>query len=96
MTSRRFHLQFTFYSLVSFTTVLGACSGFVLIPYFLYHNFTKFPDGNVLLTIAFVLVGGPLVGAFMGFLLSFTGYPVYAWLASKYPLPFRGRVELKE
>jgi hypothetical protein len=32
----------------------------------------------------------------MGLLLSVTAYPVYAWLAVRYPLTFRGRVELKE
>jgi hypothetical protein len=58
MTTRRFHLQFNFYSLISFTTVVGACSGFVLIPFFTYHNITNYPSGNLALLLVFVFLAG--------------------------------------
>ena len=86
-----FRVVFTFYSLISISSIIGFCAGVIGVPIFILQTLGGTEPLNIWLTVLMVFVipfAGAINGAFMGLL----AYPVYYWLTRKISFKYTGEI----
>lgn len=74
-------LQMDFPSLIRMSSLIGLCSGAGFIPLILFLNAGAAAKDAV--SIVFVILVAPLIGALNGALSGIVGYPLYRWLSTR-------------
>lgn len=87
----RFQVQFSIQSLLIFSGIVGFCSGLLLIPLIVYVNLHR---ANPSLSLPVAIAVTPIFCFVNGVLTGLLGYPAYAWLSSRYPPVYSGRVKV--